>query len=384
MDQYLIGIDIGTQGTKAILFDTRMKMIAEAFEASRLISPKPGVVWQEADDIYFSCVRTVAEILNQSGIDPARVAAIGIDGQMAGIMGVDEQGEASTYYDSWLDMRCGKYMKGMRERAGKRVVELTGGPITYTHGPKILWWKNEHPEAYKKTCKFVLPHGYVAGKMTGLAGAEAVFDYTCLQYSGFADNNKKEWSDELLDLFGVGRDKMARIVSPFEVIGKTGREFAKNSGLAEGIPVVAGAGDTAASVFGSGMFESGTILDCAGTASVFCCVVDSFRADVENQTMTMMRSPVDGIFMPLSYINGGGLCVRWFRDELSGKPAATYDQLEAEARQVQAGSEGIFICSAFRRARAAEQSVCERKLYRARLEAYAGTYVPVYYGRDRL
>jgi len=347
MDHYLIGIDIGTQGTKAILFDTRMSILAEAFEASRLVSPKPGVVWQEADEIYMSCVRTVAEVVGKSGIDPMRVAAIGIDGQMAGIMGVDRDGEASTYYDSWLDMRCGKYMQGMRERAGKRVVEVTGGPITYTHGPKILWWKNEHPEAYAKTCKFVLPHGYVAGKMTGLAGEEAVFDYTCIQYSGFGDNLKKEWSEELLALFDVDRSKMARIVSPFEVIGRTTREFAQLSGLVEGIPVVAGAGDTAASVFGSGMFESGTILDCAGTASVFCCVVDSFQADVENQTMTMMRSPVDGIFMPLSYINGGGLCVRWFRDELSGKPAASYDTLEAEAREIAAGSEGLLFVPHF-------------------------------------
>jgi xylulokinase len=347
MSYYLIGIDIGTQGTKAVLFDMRMGIVAEAFEASRLISPKPGTVWQEAEDIYLSCARTAAQIIEKSDIDPARVAAIGIDGQMAGIMGIDEEGEACTYYDSWLDMRCGKYMQYMRKKAGNRVVEITGGPVTYTHGPKILWWKNEHPEAYKKTCKFVLPHGYVAGKMTGLAGAEAVFDYTCIQYSGFGDNLKKEWSDELLELFGVGREKMARIVSPFEVIGKTNGEFAQLSGLPEGIPVVAGAGDTAASVFGSGMFESGTILDCAGTASVFCCVVDAFQADVENQTMTMMRSPVDGYFMPLSYINGGGLCVRWFRDELSGKPAASYDQLESEAKEVVPGSEGILFVPHF-------------------------------------
>lgn len=110
MNHYLIGIDIGTQGTKAVLFDTELNIIADSFEASRLISPKPGVVWQEADEIYLSCARTVKEIMQKSGADPAGVAAIGIDGQMAGIMGVDKEGEASTYYDSWLDMRCGKYM----------------------------------------------------------------------------------------------------------------------------------------------------------------------------------------------------------------------------------------------------------------------------------
>ena len=345
--QYLIGIDIGTQGTKAVLFDTELNIIADSFEASRLISPKPGVVWQEADEIYLSCARTVKEIMQKSGADPSRVAAIGIDGQMAGIMGVDKEGKASTYYDSWLDMRCGKYMAEMRQKAGSRAIEITGGPITYTHGPKILWWKNEHPEAYKKTCKFVLPHGYVAGKMTGLKGDDAFFDYSCIHFSGFGDNRKKEWSDELLKLFDISRDKMARIVSPFEVIGKTTGEFANLAGLAEGIPVVAGAGDSAASIFGAGMFESGMILDCAGTASVFCCVVDSFKADVENETMTMMRSPADGLFMPLSYINGGGLCIRWFRDSFTGNPAATYAELEGEAKKIGAGSEGILFVPHF-------------------------------------
>jgi xylulokinase len=344
---YLIGMDIGTQGTKSILFDMDMNIIAEAFENSNLISPKPGVVWQEADEIYMSCVRTIREIMQKSGISPASVAAIGVDGQMAGIMGVDKDGQAATYYDSWLDMRCGKYMQEMRQVAGRRAVEITGGPITYTHGPKILWWKNEHPEVYNKICKFVLPHGYVVGRMTGLKGEDAFFDYTCIQYSGFGDNQKKEWSDELLDLFGISRGKMARIVSPFDVVGKTTKAFADAAGVAQGIPVVAGAGDTAASVFGSGMFESGMILDCAGTASVFCCVVDSYKADAGNQTMTMMRSPVDGFFMPLSYINGGGLCIRWFRDSFTGNPAATYDDLQREAVGVQAGSEGILFVPHF-------------------------------------
>ena len=345
--EYLIGMDIGTQGTKSILFDLEMNIIAEAFEPSNLISPKPGVVWQEADEIYMSCVRTVRAIMNKSGVHAGSVAAIGVDGQMAGIMGVGRDGQATTYYDSWLDMRCGKYMDQMRAKAGGRALEITGGPITYTHGPKILWWKNEHPGVYNRTWKFVLPHGYVVGRMTALSGDEAYFDYSCIQYSGFGDNLKKEWSAELLDLFGIDPAKMARIVSPFDVIGKTCGEFAQAAGVAEGIPVVAGAGDTAASVFGSGMFDAGMILDCAGTASVFCCVADSYRADTEHETMTQMRSPVDGLYMPLAYINGGGLCIRWFRDNFTGNPAATYDELQAEAREIPAGSEGILFVPHF-------------------------------------
>lgn len=347
MSTYVIGIDIGTQGTKAALFSEEMELITTAFEESRLISPKPGTVWQEPDDLYTSCANTIRELLEKSGVAASDVAAIGLDGQMAGIMGVDADGEASTYFDSWLDMRCGKYMEQMNARAGKRIIELSGGPATYVHGPKILWWKNEQPDAYKKTAKFVLPHAYVVGKMTGLSGDEAYFDYTHLHFSCLADTANKSWSDELLETFDIDKSKMARINSPFEIVGKVTKEFARISGLVEGIPVAAGCGDTAASTFGSGMFQRELILDCAGTASVLCSVVDSYVSDTEHETLTMMRSPIDGLFLPLAYINGGGMCMRWFRDTLSGKPPLDYRQLDAEAAAIEAGSEGLIFVPHF-------------------------------------
>ncbi len=343
---YLIGVDIGTQGTKAALFDQDFKLISTAFEPSKLISPAPGTVWQEADDLCSACANTIREVIETSKIDPGSVAGVGLDGQMAGIMGVDEDGQASTYYDSWLDTRSGAYVDQMRARAGKEILRISGGPLTLNHGSKILWWKHEHPDAYKRTAKFVLPHGYVVGRMAGLKGSEAFFDYTCLHFSAFGDNEKKAWSNELLAEFGVDPDKMARVVSPFEVVGRVTKEFAAISALAEGTPVVAGCGDTAASTFGSGMFERDLILDAAGTASVLCAVVDSYVPDGENETLTMMRSPIDGCWLPLAYINGGGMCLPWLRDKLCGGNA-TYDSLEAEARAVPAGSEGLLFAPHF-------------------------------------
>ena len=347
MNSYVIGIDIGTQGTKAALFDEEMKLTATAFEASKLISPKPGTVWQDPDDLYLSCASTISEPLDKSGIEAKDVAAIGVDGQMAGIMGIDENGEASTHYDSWLDTRCGKYAEEMRSRAGKRIIALSGGPASYVHGPKILWWKNEHPEAYEKTARFVMPQAYVVGKMTGLSAAEAYFDYTHLHFSCLADNACKCWSDELLETFDIDKARMPRIISPFEVVGRVTKDFAAVSGLTEGIPVVAGCGDTAASTFGSGMFDKGQVLDCAGTASVLCSVVDSFVPDTGHETLTMMRSLIDGLFLPLAYINGGGMCIRWFRDTLSGKPAAGYNELDREAEYVGPGSDGLLFIPHF-------------------------------------
>jgi xylulokinase len=341
MAEYIIAVDIGTQGTKAVLFDTEITALGAAFEASRLIQPEIGTIWQEAEDIYGSVIRVIKQLLEEQGIKGSEVAVIGIDSQMAGIMGIDRDGEAATCYDSWLDTRCKKYVTLMREHSERRIIELTGGPVTYTHGPKILWWKHEKPAEYKNTAKYVLPHAYVVGKLCGLSAEESYFDWTNLQYSGFADNLRKEWSEELLSAFDIPREKMARIVSPFEVAGKINAAAAGLTGLAAGIPIVAGSGDTAASIFGAGLFERDEVLDCAGTASVFCCGADSFSPDVHHKTMTMMRSPEDGRWFPLAYINGGGLCVRWFRDSFTGVPPFSYAELEEDAGKLPAGSEGL-------------------------------------------
>lgn len=349
MAGYIISVDIGTQGTKAAVFDTQMNCLDTEFEASNLISPCAGTTWQDPQEIFNSVVSTIANLMIKLAniILPSEILAIGIDSQMAGIMGIDKHGEAVTYYDSWLDTRCYKYVEQMKSKANKKIIEITGGPVTYTHGPKILWWKNEHKDEYDKICKFVLPHGYVVGKMVGLAGEDAYFDYTCLQYSGFGDNKYLEWSRELLDMFEIDIDKMARIVSPFDIIGMLTKQFADMTNLVEGIPVVAGAGDTSASILGSGLFDSGTLLDCAGTASVMCSVVDKFIPDTKFETMTMMRSPIDGYWFPLAYINGGGLCLRWFRDNFTGTPSVLYEQLESVAKDIEAGSEGVIFVPHF-------------------------------------
>ena len=343
----LIAIDIGTQGTKAALFDLDMQMICTAFEKSKLISPKPGVVWQEADDIYLSCIRTIRELMEKSSVSANRIAAIGIDGQMAGIMGIDRDGEASTYYDSWLDMRSSTQLDKFEGALGIETLKRSGGQVCCNHATKILWWKENFPETYERTAKFVLLHSYITGKMTGKKAQDAVFDYTCLHFNSFSDNMKKEWSKETLDVFGIDSQKMPRIVSPFDIFGYTTKDFANSSHIAMGIPVVAGAGDTAASTFGSGMFAEGLLQDCAGTASVMCCVVDNYVPDTKYKTLSMMRSPIDGLWLPLSYINGGGLCLRWFKDDFLQDTNITYEILENEASQISAGSDGVLFCPHF-------------------------------------
>ncbi len=342
-NSYVIGIDIGTQGTKTVVFSIDGKKAGEAFEPSRLIHGGAGQVYQEPSDIYESVLRTVKEAMEKSGVEKGRVEALGIDAQMAGIMGIDRDFEAVGVYDSWLDTGCEPYIRRMKETAGREIVRKTGGAVTYAHGPKILHRKEQKPGEYARIVRFVLPGVYAAGKMCGLKAEQAWTDYTHLHFSGFADNEKKRWDDGLLQEFGVDKEKMPAIVSPFQVMGTLTREAAAACGLKEGVRVVAGCGDSAASALGAGIVRKDMVYDVAGTAAIFSCSTERYTPDEKNQALMFARSVIDGLYTPLAYIGGGGLCLKWFRDR-NGK---SYDYWNEEAGKSEPGSGNLYFVPHF-------------------------------------
>jgi len=345
---YLIGVDLGTTGTKAAIFDQDGQLKALAYEETKLYYPKPGWVEQDPEDFYVSAVRTIGRCLRESDISPHQVAGIAFDGQMAGIGTVDSGWRTPTFYDSWLDTRCKPYINHMKVHQ-ELIIAKTGGPPTYSHGPKILWWLNEAPEIRDKICKFVVPAGYVAGRMAGLKGEEAFIDYTYLHFSCLSDTKAAIWDKELCTLFDVPLEKLPRIVNPWEIIGGLSPQAAKDCGLLAGTPIAAGAGDQAAGMLGAGMVEPGTVFDVAGTASVFSICVDRFIPDLKHKTLFTAKLVPQGLYYALAYINGGGLNLRWFRDELGEKEKEEaalqgkgfYALMDEKAAAVPAGSERL-------------------------------------------
>jgi xylulokinase len=343
---YLIGVDLGTQGTKTSMMNENGILIAEAFEASNLIYPEAGAVEQDPEEMLNSVLITIRSVMEQSGINPKDVAGICLDGQMAGIMAVDSKGIAITPYDSWLDVRCGKYREPFLDYGEEAIVSITGSPVTYAHGPKKLWWKNEHPEVYQQIHSFVLPAAYCVMRMCGLTGEEAYTDYTYLHFSGFADTANKRWSTELLDALVMDANKMPRIVKPYDIVGRLTKEIALQCNLLSGTPMVAGCGDTAASSFGAGIIKSGLMFDIAGTASVFAFATKKFTPDVKHKTLMFASSVVEDLYTPMAYINGGGMCLKWLRDDvLDG--ALSYDNLNELAKSVSPGSENLLFLPHF-------------------------------------
>ncbi len=354
--KFLIGVDLGTSGTKTAIYTFDGKLVAEKSVEVPLYYPKPGIVEQENDDFYNSAAKTVSACIQQSGIEPQAVAGIAFDSQMAGVGSIDENYEPASRFDSWLDMRCQPFIKWLSKEAGEKVTDLTGCPPTCDHGPKMLWWKNEEPETYSKINKFIMPAAYVAGRLAELDADQAFIDYTFIHFSGFSDARKGSWSEELCQQFGLDMEKLPRIVKPWDIIGEVTPQGAKDFGLAPGTIIAAGAGDTAANALGAGIVKPGLLFDVAGTASVLAGCTDSFLADTKNQALLTMRSVIEGLWNPLAYIGGGGIALRWVRDTIfkpeNGIPdqdnsSIRYDEMTSLAGDVPPGSDGLFFSPHF-------------------------------------
>jgi xylulokinase len=327
-ESYLLGVDIGTQGVKCSLFDLDGNSCGNSFVPSNLIQPEPGVTEENADFQVDSVCAAISRTVRESGVDSSNILALSIDGQMAGVIGVGENGFAVTPYDSWLDTRCTPYITIMQKEAGKEILGKTGNPPSFNHGPKKLWWKNECPQIYKKIRSFVQPGGYAAMRLCGLSGEDAFIDKSYLHFSGFADNQAVSWDRHLVSVFDMDMEKLPRIVKPADIIGEMTEKMAKKCGLSNPLPVAAGCGDTAASFLSCGAVSPGICVDVAGTASVFASTTETFCADTETGVLGCGASAVDGLWHPYAYINGGGMNLEWFVRDILGRDPEDPDRFK--------------------------------------------------------
>ncbi|MGH8875333.1 MAG: xylulokinase, partial [Acidimicrobiia bacterium] len=334
-----VGCDLGTMGTKAAVVDEEGRIVGEAFEEVALHSPRPGWVQQDLGEIEASAHRTIRLALQRAG-EPRPVGGVAFSGQMSGIGTIDQRFHPATYFDSWLDTRCEPEIEEMTGHA-RRVTELSGCPPTYSHGPKILWWQRHRPDDFRRVARFVVPGAYLAGRLCGLSAEEAFIDRTYLHFSNLSDTAAARWSEELIDAFGIEPRVLPRIIDPLDVVGGVTRDGEDATGIPAGTPVAAGAGDQAAASLGAAVVDPGQAFDSAGTASVFAVCSEAFAPDLERQTFMATHAVISGTYIALAFINGGGLALRWFRDEVAGLDVAdpeAYRQLDRLAAEVEPGS----------------------------------------------
>ena len=315
--QYLIGVDIGTQSTRAAVMEESGRILTQASKETELIYEGDRWVWQEPDRMYGDAVETVKAAVEKARIAPQQVASICMDAQMAGTMGIGKKGEAVTPYDSWLDKRCEDSWEELRAFGEDEIISITGAPVTYAHGPKILWWKKHRPEIYRKIDKFVPPGSYLTMRFCGLTGEQAfmrpyfIFIFRICRYQ------KEGLVRQAIAGAGCGRKQDAQNCPS---LGSGGRLDERNRrGLRP-------AGRNPGSVrlrryrrlrCGRWDHEARGYVCVAGTASVFACAVGGYQPDVKYKTILFAPGVIEGLYTPDGlYFRRRNVLKNGFRDAI--------------------------------------------------------------------
>ncbi|MDI6829214.1 MAG: FGGY family carbohydrate kinase, partial [Armatimonadota bacterium] len=269
---YLIGIDIGTSGTKTLLIDGSGRIVSSATDSYPLSTPKPLWAEQNPGDWWHATASTIRNVIKESKVDPAEIKGIGLTGQMHGAVFLDEQNQVIRPCILWCDQRTEAECNWITETIGKeKVVELTSNPVLtgFTAG-KIVWLRNNEPENYVRVRKVLLPKDYIRFKLTG----DFASDVSDASGTSLFNVKKRKWADEMLDGIGIPREWMPKVYESPEITGRVTEEAAEITGIKAGTPVVGGGGDQAAGAVGNGVVETGIISSTVGTSGVVFAFAD--------------------------------------------------------------------------------------------------------------
>lgn len=309
--QYLIGSDVGTSGTKTVLFDETGKIVETAFREYPLYQIKSGWAEQDPRDWAEAVLATVREVLEKSGIAPDKVKGVGLSGQMHGLVLLDKACRVLRKSIIWCDQRTQAECDEITEIVGKeRLTEITANPaITGFTASKIRWVQKNEPEIWAKTAHILLPKDYVRFVLTG----EFITDVSDASGMQLMDIAGRCYSDEVLEKLHIERRFLPRIVESAECGGRVCAAAAAVCGLKEGTAVAGSAGDQAAAAIGNGIVESGIVSCNIGTSGVVFAHTETPRADAKGRVHTFCHA-VRGKWHVMGVTQGAGLSMKWFKD----------------------------------------------------------------------
>jgi xylulokinase len=337
MSVRLLGIDVGTGGTRALLIDEAGAVVASAIhEHEPFASPRSGWAEQDPHDWWRACQGAVRKLLAESNVPPAEIACIGLSGQMHGAVLLDGNDEVLRPALIWCDQRTAAECRYLNEIIGEqRLVELTANPaLTNFTLTKLLWVRTNEPEIWRRFHSFLLPKDYVRLRLTGVRAIDVADASGTL----LLDVVHRRWSDAMLSAVGLSPDCLPALYESQEIVGRVTEQAAASTGLKAGTPVVAGAGDQAAGATGMGIVRPGDVSATIGTSGVVFAASDAPVTDPRGRLHTFCHA-IPGRWHVMGVTQAAGLSLRWLRDNFA--PASNYDQLSAEAAKVPAGSGGV-------------------------------------------
>jgi xylulokinase len=329
----LVGLDVGTSGTRAVVVNAAGEVVAEATSSYQPDSPRPGWSEQRPEDWWQAAREVLAAVAADLGDE---IVALGLAGQMHGSVFLDSAGEVIRPALLWNDQRTESDCAAITERVGaERLLELAGNPaLTGFQAPKILWLRREEPDAHARLATVLLPKDYVRLKLTG----ERATDASDASGTLLLDVRARSWSDGILDALEIPRQWLPQVYEGPEVTGTVRDEVADEVGLPRGLPVAAGGGDNAAAAVGVGVVEERRISSSIGTSGVLFAHRESFAADPSGRVHAFCHAVPDAYHLMAVTLSAGG-SLNWWRERFA-EPAG-FEALVAEAAEVEPGAEGL-------------------------------------------
>ena len=346
MTTHLLGIDVGTTGSKALLVDADGAVKASATTEYPMFTPQP--LWAEQDpaDWWAATVTSIRQVLDRGDVQPDQVAGLGLTGQMHGLVLLDAQGEVLRPCIMWNDQRTAPQCAAITEAVGAdEVLRLTGNPVLpgFT-APKIVWVREHEPEVYAQVAKVLLPKDYARYRLTGGFFSEV----SDASGTSMFDVGRRQWSEEMLRALDVPHEWLPEVTESPLVSARVSASAAAETGLLEGTPVVGGGGDQAAQAVGTGIVAEGVVSATLGTSGVVFAASETYRVEPEGRLHAFCHA-VPGMWHLMGVMLSAAGSFRWYRDTLgdlervqaekSGRDP--YDLLTEAAAEVSPGCEGL-------------------------------------------
>lgn len=332
-----LAIDLGTTGCRSILFDEKLRQLANSYEEYGLITPSPEIVEQDANLWWDLTLRTARAAIAQAGIDGQEIDGISISSQGITLVPVDEDCRPLCNAITWLDTRTAKQVEEIRSRFGDEEIFLrTGRPNlpVYTL-QKILWLQRHRPEIIAKAHKLLLPMDFLIAKLTG----KYVTDHSMASGTLLYDLRKGCWDKELLDFCGIDASILPDLAYSGEVAGTVLPEVAKALGLREDCVVAVGAQDQKCAAYGAGLNDEMMTVS-LGTAAAVTRLQKTAKTE-ENRGVCWCGYVEKDAFVIEGVVNTAGTCLRYVRDLFFG--GENYDVINAEAKEaLNRGSRLVF------------------------------------------
>jgi xylulokinase len=335
---YWLGIDVGTGGSRALLVDQQgREVVAVTAPHEDMLMLRPMWAEQQPEDWARASAVAIRGVLTQAGIQARDVRAVGLSGQMHGLVLLDEAGMVIRPSLIWCDQRSQAQVDFInRKVGGERILELTANPVlTGFTLPKLLWVRDNEPAQFERVRKMLLPKDYVRYCLTG----EFATEVSDASGTAVFDVARRRWSFEMMDSLDLDRSILPAVFESSEITGTVSARGSELTGLAPGTPVVGGGGDQAAGAVGNGIVRTGIVSCTLGTSGVIFAHMDRIAYDPAGRLHTFCHAVRDKWHV-MSVTQGAGLSLQWFRNQLGG--TADYDQLMAEAESSPAGARGLF------------------------------------------